>query len=117
MTKAIGKDPDKCFVNYALGGGVFVCRRPPKPGGNGFCAFHGEKKANDPDLGLELTWREWLRVWFIRRPRNILRWIRERPRKIRFWWWTRKNAPCAFCSNKSMLEENGRRVCFDHYGP
>lgn len=106
---------DRCHVNDIFGGGVFVCRRQLAPGGNGYCEYHGRQNAIT--LKLELTWRAWFRVQFVRRPLNLWRWIRECPRKIQFWWSTRNNPPCAFCQNKSMVTEHGKRVCFDHYGP
>ena len=106
----------RCHVNEWGGGGLFVCRRPVATK-NGFCEFHGSKSIGDKDQGLELTWPAWFRAKFIHQPQNIYRAIRAWPRQIRFWWWTRKNPPCHFCGARSMVEEEGKRVCWDHYGP
>lgn len=106
--------PDRCHVNQILGGGIFVCHRSVATS-NGFCEFHGGQTAQTLDL--ELTWREWFKMWFFRIPYGGVRRFLRFPHDIRFWWRTRKNPPCAYCRNRSMITEHGKRVCFDHYGP
>lgn len=99
----------ECHVNKIFGGGVFVCRKPATTK-NGFCEFHGNQTA--ATLDLELTWREWFKVQFIRRPQNAARVLRSLPRKIRYWWYTRNFPKCELCTDKAMSKDGGR--CIDH---
>jgi hypothetical protein len=105
-----------CGINDALGGGIFVCRRPLSPEGNGsFCAYHGGWPHNGSKL--ELTWREWFRVQFIRRPRNVVWRLREIYRRFRLMWHIRKHPKCKIpkCSEKALSPKGGK--CIDHcYG-
>lgn len=66
-----------CGVNDALGGNIFVCHRPLVPTGNGsYCAVHGGWPHNGSRLSL--TWPEWFKAWFWRRPVNLARELRSR---------------------------------------
>lgn len=103
-----------CGINDALGGGVFVCRRPLSPEGNGsYCAYHGGWPHNGSRL--ELTWREWFKVQFIRRPRNAIHYIRQLYRDLRLAWYLRKHPKCDVprCQDKALSVSGGK--CVDHY--
>lgn len=109
---------DRCAVNDALGGGIFVCRRPLSPEGNGaFCALHGSSNAR-----LELTWPAWFKAWFVYQPRNLLLRIKNARFAFRLWRETRHNPPCSTtgCRKHSVqtCTEDGeiRHMCFDHFG-
>lgn len=102
----------KCGVNDALGGGIFICRRPVATT-NGFCDFHAQQDART--LELELTWRAWLKKYFVYTPRNIWRAIRLTPSRIRSWWWLRRYPFCevAGCEERSFSIHGG--PCVDHF--
>lgn len=101
--------PEKCFVNNIFGGGVFICRRPVVTP-NGFCAYHAELPLGQ---GLELTWMEWFKVWFIRKPSNLWRAIMCAPSRLVYWYRLRKVPKCAIktCSDKALCGT----LCPDHY--
>ena len=104
---------DTYFVNRIFGGGVFVCRRPVATE-NGFCAYHGDSTALD-DVELEFTWREWLKVQFIRRPKNAARRLRRFYGDLRLVWRLRHHPKCNIpeCQEKAMNVSGGK--CIDHY--
>lgn len=95
----------RCGVNDALGGGIFICRRPLSPQGNGaYCEYHGGWPHNRARM--ELTWRAWFKAWFIYRPRNAWWHLKRFVTDARLAWHTRHNPRCATsgCRKRSIAE-------------
>lgn len=110
------KTDKHCGINDALGGGIFKCDRPVSPEGNGkYCSYHGKQDART--LRVQLTWRAWLRKWFVYFPRNT--WYKVRW-DLRRWWLTRNNPYCKVkdCGRRSIATDPFTQlpVCWEHYG-